>query len=140
MSEKIEIYRTFVATITAAESRRQRASTAYLGMVAAIATVSIAVPGLSMIWPAMVILVVSLTWFATVACFRHLAKAKFAVIEEIESGMEIPAFRNEWRHFKRQSNFFTRSLTYLEMIIPVMIALISGVYIAYRVVCYVFSL
>ena len=140
MSERIEVYRTFVGTITAAESRRQRASTAYLGMVAAVATVSVAVPGLSKVWLATVILVVALTWLATVAYFRRLAKAKFAVIEEIENGMEIPVFRNEWRHFKRQNGRFAPSLTRLEMVPPFVIALSSGVYVAYRVFCSAFFL
>lgn len=136
MSGRIEIYRTFVGTITANEARRQQSSMTYLGMVAAIATVSSAVPGLSLVWPIAVIFVVALTWLATVVYFRRLAQAKFAVIKEIEKSLEIAPFDLELQYFKRRKRLFSLSLTYIEMVLPIGIALGSIGYIAYWVVCH----
>lgn len=134
MSERQEIYRTFVTAITANEMRRQRAATAYLGMTAAVATVAIAIPNVSLILPIAVILVVSLTWLGTVVYFRRLAKAKFTVIDELEAGMEFAAFKREWCHFQNSHRFFKLSLTIFEMVPPAVIAFGSAAYIIFWVV------
>ena len=131
MNERLDIYKTFVVTITANEGRRQRASTAYLDMCAVVVTVVAAVPNLPKIVPALAVFIIALTWLATVSYFRKLAQAKFAVIEEIEKELVVPAFVREWQHFngKRRYRFF--DLTHLEMMAPSFIAIASFSYIVY---------
>ena len=46
---KLELYKSYVATITATESRRQQASTVYLGMIAAVATFASSISNISLI-------------------------------------------------------------------------------------------
>lgn len=136
MHDRLEIYRTFVGTITASEARRQQASTAYLGMVAAIATVSVAVPDMPLILPVVGIFFVALIWLATVVYFRRLAQAKFAVIKEIEKGMDIQAFAFEWHHFNHQRGIFTPSLTRIEMFPPCVIAFCCVALFIYWFMCH----
>lgn len=135
VNERIEIYKIVVDTITANEGRRQRTTTAYLGMLAAIATATAAIPGLPLIAPMSATLVIALTWFATVLYFRRLAQAKFAVIAEIEKDLVLPAFKHEWKHFKGKGKFFHLSLTYLEMVVPAGAAVVSAAYILYWISC-----
>lgn len=136
MNERIEIYRIVVDTITANEERRQRAATAYLGMIAAITTAMAAIPELPLIAPMVAILVIALIWLATVWYFRRLAQAKFAVIAEIEETLVVPAFKREWQHFKNGGNFSHLSLTYLEMVVPAVAAAGSAAYIIYWIGCH----
>ena len=137
MNERIEIYKVVVDTIIANEGRRQRAATACLGMIAAITTAMAAIPELPLIAPMLAILVIALTWLATVWYFRRLAQAKFAVIAEIEESLVVPAFKHEWQHFKNGRTFFHLSLTYLEMVVPVLAAASSAAYILYWIGCHV---
>lgn len=131
MNERIEIYKIVVDTITANEGRRQRAATSCLGMLAAITTAMAAIPELPLIAPMLAILVIALTWLATVWYFRRLAQAKFAVIAEIEETLVVPAFKQEWQHFRNGRNCFHLSLTYLEMVVPALAAAGSAAYILY---------
>ena len=133
MNDRIVIYQVIVATITANEGRRQRATTAYLSMIAAIATAA-AIPGLPLIVPASVILVIALTWLATVQYFRRLAQAKFAVIAEIEKDLEFSAFKLERQYSESKRKFFHMKLTHLEMILPVLAILGSAAYILYWII------
>ena len=140
MNEHLEIYKVVVDTITANEGRRQRANAAYLGMLAAIATVAAAIPQLPLIAPVSAIFVIALTWLATVLYFRRLAQAKFAVITEIEKTLVLPAFKLEWQHFKGQRSFFQLGLTHLEMVIPAGVAACGAAYILYWIGCRIHSL
>ena len=134
MNDRIVIYQVIVATITANEGRRQRATTAYLSMIAAITTVAAAIPGLPLIVPASVILVIALTWLATVQYFRRLAQAKFAVIAEIEKDLEFSAFKLERQYSESKRKFFHMKLTHLEMILPVLAILGSTAYILHWII------
>ena len=85
LDRKLEVYKVFVSTITANENRRQQASVVYLGMVAAIVTaVGVVHNNMPLIYPASLIFLISVIWLLTIRYFRRLAKAKFAVVSEIE--------------------------------------------------------
>lgn len=140
MSEHLEIYKIVVDTVTANEGRRQRSATAYLGMLAAIATAAAAIPGLPLIAPAFVSLILALTWLATVWYFRRLAQAKFSVINKIEGDLAFPVFQLEQEHLKSARCFFKFDLTHLEMIVPIVVIILSVGYISYWSYCYIFSL
>ena len=129
MNERLEIYKIFVETITANEGRRQQAATAYLGIMAALFTAAWSIPDLPRLIPAIAVLVISITWFATVQYFLHLAQAKFAVIQEIEKEFSLPAFKLEWDYFnKHNGNGFLR-LTRIEQVVPALAAIICAGYI-----------
>ena len=62
----------------------------------------------------------------------------FAVIAEIEKDLPIAAFNMEWRDFKGSGK--TRiSLTHLEMILPIWIAVLCTAYIVFRATMIVLS-
>ncbi len=105
MREELEIYKIYVRTIIATENRRQRAATAYLSIIAAIATVSSIIGDIPLVVPIGAIIFVALIWLATVYYFRRLAKAKFSVISSIEPILPIQPFKEEWKHFKKGGYF-----------------------------------
>lgn len=138
MTEHLEIYKIVVGTITANEGRRQKATAAYLGMIAAVATVASAIPNLAFIVPATTMLVIALTWLATLMYFRRLAQAKFAVINEIEKELVVGAFQREWDFFNSNRGLFSLSLTHIEMVVPTVTAIGSFVYVAYWLIFDIF--
>ncbi len=117
---RFEIYSVYVQTITANEQRRQQASVIYLTLIAA----GVALLGSSVeVEPAYVFgptTVISLIWFLTINYFRALAKAKFAVINELEAGWEIEPFAKEWEALNSGSKPLRMKygLTHLEMFVP----------------------
>lgn len=126
---KIEVYKIFVSTITANESRRQRALTVYLGMTAAVATVTSSINDIELIVPAIVVWVISAIWWLSVKYFRNLAQAKFKVIAELEKDFPIAPFKIEWEKFKRRRNLI--SLTHLEMVVPTLVFILATIYIIF---------
>lgn len=134
LDRKLEIYKVYISTITANENRRQQASVVYLGMVAAIITaVGIVSNKMPLIYPASLILLISLVWFLTIGYFRRLAKAKFSVVSEMEKDFPIAPFEMEWEILSTEKNNRI-SLTHLEMFLPLFIASSCLVYIISRVV------
>lgn len=127
---KLELYKSYVATITATESRRQQASTVYLGMIAAVATLAPSISNSSLIFPAATIFVVSVVWWRSVKYFRKLAKAKFTVVSSLEKKFPFAPFDVEWKAFKADGSN-RLSLTHLEMALPIAAATLSGSYVLF---------
>jgi len=136
LNHRLEIYKVFVTTITANENRRQRASTIYLAMLAAIATVASSIRDMDLIYPVMVILLISIIWLCNIIYFLKLAQAKFLVVAEIEKNLPIAAFGMEWQTFKDNKRWWQISLTKLEMTVPVLAIVLCISYVAF----YFFSL
>lgn len=128
INQKIEIYGIFVRTITAAENRRQQASTIYLGIIVAVFTVAGAVDELPRALPAIATLATSIIWLATVKYFRRLAQAKFAAIKSIESDLPVAPFKLEWQEFDRRRKY-KFGLTQIEMIAPLAIGIVALLYV-----------
>ncbi len=132
LDRKLEIYKVLVSTITANENRRQQASVVYLGMIAAIVTaVGVVRYNMQLIYPASLIFLISMVWFLTIRYFRRLAKAKFAVVSEIEKDLPVAAFEMEWKMLSEEKKN-SIDLTHLEMFLPLFIALGCVVYIVFE--------
>ena len=131
----LELYKTFVDTITATEQRRQQASGIYLSLLSAgAATLGIA-KDLDPIFIVIPALTVSLIWLASIFYFRGLAEAKFKVINQLEAGWSLKPFDLEWEAFKKireKKPILKVSLTHLEMVPPALIFLVSCVYLSIR--------
>ncbi len=68
----------------------------YLGMIAAIVTaVGVFQNDMPLLYPAVLIFLISTIWFLTIKYFRRLAKAKFAVVSEIEKDIYSEEELNE---------------------------------------------
>lgn len=130
-----EIYSVYVGTITAAEQRRQQSSVLYLSMISAGVVFWGGVPTFDPIFVIGPITVISLIWFLTIAYFRALAEAKFAVIQHLEKEWPIQPFALEWNHFKKpkKASFLTVALTKLEMLLPAVIFSAAFVYCIVRI-------
>ena len=134
VDRKLEIYKVFISTITANENRRQQASVVYLGMIAAIVTaVGVVHNDMPLLYPATLIFLISTIWFLTIKYFRRLAKAKFAVVSEMEKDIPIAAFEMERKILSEQKSCQV-DLTHLEMALPFFLALVCIGYMVFRAI------
>lgn len=133
IDHRIEIYRIFVETVTAAENRRQQVSAIYIGVIAAIVTIASAVGNAAWTILAGTIVAVSATWFMSIWYFRKLAKAKFDVIGKMESDLPIAPFAQEWKMFKQEGKFI--GLTHMEMVFPTISGIGGLVYLLWWILC-----
>jgi hypothetical protein len=134
MSERIEIYKILIDTITAKEARRQQvtsvnisllvASMAALGGIRALDPIFIAVPALPL----------SVIWLSSLLYFRRLAKAKWHVVSLIEQELEIQAFSTEHKKFQEYYKIFRLELSQIEMFIPLAIMAVSLGYLVWRLI------
>jgi hypothetical protein len=143
MTEKeqiLELYKTFVETITANEQRRQALSAFYTSLIAAGGAASNSSAFDSELL-ALAILIVSLIWLVSVRYFRRLAWAKFAVIHEMESHFALRPFEREWQYFTTTTDAKRRlvprrwsrwTLTHFDQVIPSLTAAASLCYLLYR--------
>lgn len=75
----------------------------------------------------------SLLWLLKVIYSRTLAKAKFEVIAEIERKWTLRPFEKEWSSVKGGRGWVMRvGLTWLEMAIPLGLALVGIAYLVAR--------
>jgi hypothetical protein len=72
---------------------------------------------------AVIILVVSFTWFLTIKKYQSLNQAKFKVINELEKNFEFAIFTKEWKYFK--SNKPKLELTQVEAFMPIIFTMIA---------------
>ena len=119
----IDIYRIFVQTITAAESRRQQVSAMYMSVIAVIGTAAATFKNSTPMLLAAIIIIFSTAWLVSICYFRRLAKAKFHVIKKIESDLVIASFKIERDHYERSGKRI--ELTQIEMAFPI-IAIVGG--------------
>lgn len=130
-SHIIGIYSAYIQTITANENRRQALSAFYLSIIAAGVALLASKSDVHYIVIAIPAAVVSLVWYFTLKYFRSLAKAKFKVIESLESQLEFKPFSTEWEHYNNDGDGLKFGLTQLEVIIPISIFTLNILYIFY---------
>lgn len=135
-SQDIAIYDTFVSTITAAESKRQQASSIYVALISTGYTLIGTVDDVGTIYILIPIIFISLIWWRTIVYFRNLAKAKFSVIETMEMEWQIKPFTDENEKTKEmnQNNKFSIGLTHLEMVAPLFIFGFSILFLLFDVI------
>ena len=102
--EALELYKTYVDTITANEQRRQQLAAFYLSLVAAGIALLGTIKGIDPLAVLGPMFVIAAVWYATIRYFRRLAQAKFKVIAELESHFTIRPFQLEHRYYKSKSN------------------------------------
>ena len=132
MTDRIELYKLVVQTITANEQRRQQVNAAYSTML--IASLA-AIGGIERLDPLYVVLPalpLALLWLANLRSFLRLAEAKFAVVAELEKGFDIQPFGMEWELVKASSNGLSPGLARLEMTLPAVVALTCIGYLVAR--------
>lgn len=81
-NQEIAIYETFVLTITAAEKRRQQASSLYVFLISTGYTLIGTIEDMRTTYILIPIILISLIWWQTIIYFRNLAKAKFLSLEK----------------------------------------------------------
>lgn len=124
LTQRIEIYKTYVTTLTATADRRQRATAVHFGMFVLVVTIAGAVGESNPALPLSLAFLVSISWFSSIRYYRHLEEEKISVIEELERDMSFTVFRNERERFQQK---YRRggTLTDIEMLIPTVLLTFS---------------
>ncbi|MQY42605.1 hypothetical protein GG681_08110 [Epibacterium sp. SM1969] len=130
-TDEVAIYQVYVQTITATEQRRQNAAAVYLAIVSALVALAGSDYKVDPVYLAVPITLVGLIWTLTIRYFRRLAKAKFAVIHEMEKGWAFKPFDREWENYKSLKAWKV-SLTHIETTVPALIFLGGIGYLAFR--------
>jgi len=125
---RLSLHKLMSDTITAAERRRQQASTFYLTIIAALIALGGSDVGVDKYTISISTIVISLLWLASIRYFRSLSKAKFDVISDLEMSMEYALFQKEWDYFKtkyHKGRFIGLELSTIEMALPTLIGTIA---------------
>jgi len=68
-------------------------------------------------------LVLCMIWASSILSYKKLNAAKFVVIHEIEKNLPIACFEKEWEIVQKSSNKHKRTLTKVEIKLPVILAI-----------------
>lgn len=126
MSESafLSIYTTYVSALLHSEGKRQSANQIYLSISLAIITAYSTIADFPQILAALMIVFVAIIWILTVFSYRNLAKAKFAVLLELERQLPFPAFTKEWERMPPAYRWL--GLTRLETFAPLLLIAFAG--------------
>lgn len=120
--EKLQIV---METITAAENRRQVATSTHVAIVAGIAVFASASSNLSHGFLSLVSMLVSISWLLNINGYAKLLKAKWTVAEKIQKDIQFEPFLEERDIWTRNSVRGSLTISNTEKIIPTAILLIS---------------
>ncbi|MCY4595061.1 MAG: hypothetical protein OXC19_09725 [Bryobacterales bacterium] len=116
-TQKVEIYKVYVATIAAIEDRCHRAAVIYLGMLLAVATVTSSIQTMDSLLPFLLIFLITMTWYLRVQNFHNLKNVKYTVLQQLEQDFCFPAFEIEQNELGNGYNVRKR-LDSVELMIP----------------------
>ncbi|MBL1101081.1 RipA family octameric membrane protein [Streptomyces coffeae] len=133
----LELYKLAVEMADRVSARRGQANAFFLTVQTAfISVISIDLPNLRQepLWVAPVIAlagaVISMTWWLQLRSYRDLNRAKFAVINAIETQLPVQVFTDEWGHLTRTPAISRRvryaELGFSERMIPWVFVLLHG--------------
>ncbi len=134
--ELISLYRIMVDTIIATEQRRQQINSVFLTFFVVGFGTALATTRITDFYVILIAIIVSLIWYEKISYFQKLAKAKFLVIEELESNLSLKPFEIEWKHMKKLQNknsMIHIRLTDLELWIPFLICTICLFLLFYKI-------
>ncbi|MGQ3213027.1 MAG: RipA family octameric membrane protein [Shinella sp.] len=138
----VQIYDTFVQTITATEQRRQQTSTAYMSLLAGVAAALGFFAQIDPAYPVAVLFFLSILWSEKIIYYRDIAMAKWQVCLDLESRLPVAPFtleREALKKFRGNRRVF-RGLSNIERYFPMCVAVTSALYLIYRLVGLLFSI
>ncbi|MEE4419010.1 MULTISPECIES: hypothetical protein [Streptomyces] len=117
----LELYKLAVEMADRVSARRGQANAFFLTIQTAfVSVVGVALPNLRAepVWVAPVIalagVAISMTWWLQLRSYRDLNRAKFAVINAIETQLPVQVFTDEWRQLTRTPEI-PRRVRYAEL-------------------------
>lgn len=124
----ITLHSTLVETACASETKRQSVSVTSAALVSAGAAWLASDRDFIFIYLVVPLMILTAIWFVTVRYYQQLAKAKWAVIQEMEAQLPYAPFTREWQLYKAKKGPFTFGPSTLEQIIPGLIFVASASY------------
>ena len=73
-------------------------------------------------------IVLAVMWYVTILTYRRVAQAKFKVIQEIEDLLPAKPFQMEWKYMREDNDGRAKeflSLTWIEMLVPIIATIIA---------------
>lgn len=136
-TEYLELYKTYVESISSNESKRLQSNGAYSALLTALVSFGYTSENANVTYLTIVAMVLALIWFFTLRYHRNLATAKFAVLRHLESKFEFHPFEEEWKLYCSKSPFVT--LTAIEIFAPAAVVISSGAFLAWQMYLHVFQ-
>lgn len=133
------IYHTYVETITASEYRRQQTTAVFLALIGAALAGIGALKALPTFIPILAALVLAVLWRQKIHYFQRLAKAKWAIVFELEDLLPVQPFKNEYAKLKETDASAptpSRRLTDIEKMVPTIVIIFCLCFLIYEIVTF----
>lgn len=132
MTDRLELYKVMVGTITATEQRRQQSTTVNTSLVVAAMAALGGIKGIDPMFFALPAIPLCLIWLLNIRYFRRIAAAKWKVVIALESKFDAQPFGDEWAILMADTKRLRFELTHLEMAVPISILVASLGYLVFR--------
>lgn len=142
----IEQYKVMLSTSESLIERRQKLTTTYLTIFSALLPVistMLSFPyfylylGAALI--AVICIILCFSWRSTIISYGKSNRAKFAILEEIESKLPVTMFSSEWLALKKITTKY-KSFTNRETVIPILFVAVYGILLIISIVLCVLAL
>jgi len=101
LTQKMEIYKTYVPALAAIGDQRQRAVAVHFGMFVLVVSVAGSVGQSSPLFLLLSAILVSCSWSLKIRYYQQLEEVKLSVIAELEQDLSFTAFQNETERFRK---------------------------------------
>lgn len=130
-SERLELYRIMVETVTANEARRHNINSVFFSLFVGIAAAGSAIEDFSNFHISLLSLALSIFWYAKIKYLRDLATSKFKVILRMEREFCDQPFSEEWRYLGFGEGFKGRRITIsdVELSVPLIVFFLACFYL-----------
>lgn len=128
LSQAIALHGKLVDTACASETKRQSVSVTSAALISAGAGWVGSDRDFVLTFLILPLMTVSAIWFVTVRYYQQLAKAKWAVIHEIENELQFQPFKREWQLYQERKQRFTFGPSTVEQVVPALIFLAAAFY------------
>lgn len=136
----IEQYKVMLSTSESLIERRQKLTTTYLSIFSALLPVISTMLSFSYFYLyigailiSIICIILCLSWRSTIISYGKSNRAKFAILEEIESKLPVTMFSSEWLALKKITTKY-KSFTNRETIIPILFVIVYTVLLAISIV------
>lgn len=141
----IEQYKVMLSTSESLIERRQKLTTTYLSIFSALLPVICTMLSFSSFYLylgatliSIIFIILCFSWRSTIISYGKSNRAKFAILEEIESKLPATMFSSEWLALKKITTKY-KSFTNRETIIPILFVVIYTVLLAISIVLFILN-
>lgn len=139
----IEQYKVMLSTSESLIERRQKLTTTYLTIFSALLPIISTMLSFSYIYLYMgaalisiICIILCFSWRSTIISYGKSNRAKFAILEEIESKLPASMFSSEWLALKKITSKY-KSFTNRETIIPILFVVVYSILLVISIIMFI---